>query len=61
MHSSFQYPCSFGMLSCPIIQKLEKCRPVTPTFSKSLNLRQGCGTIIGFAGNSKTTLEPITL
>ena len=27
------------MLCCPIIQKLEKCRPVTPTFSKSLNRR----------------------
>jgi hypothetical protein len=43
------------------MQKLEKCLPVTPTFSKSLKRKQVCGTISGFAGNSKTTQLPITL
>ena len=61
MHSSFQYPPSMsGTLCCPTMQKLEKCLPVTPTFSRSLNRRQVCGTTSGFAGNSNTTLEPIT-
>ena len=60
-HSSFQYPLLSGTLCCPIIQNDEKCLPVTPTFSKSLNRRHVCGTTSGFAGNSKMTLLPITL
>ena len=60
-HWSFQYPCLSAIASCPIMQKLEKCLPVTPTFSRSLKRRHVCGTTRGFAGNSKTTFEPITL
>ncbi len=42
------------------MQKLLKCRPVTPTFSMSLKRRQVCGTMRGFAGNWKVTWEPET-
>ena len=42
------------------MQNDEKCLPVTPTFSRSLKRRHVCGTTSGLAGNSKTTLEPIT-
>ena len=60
-HSSFQYPPgSSGTACCPTMQNDEKCLPVTPTFSRSLKRRHVCGTTSGLAGNSKTTLEPIT-